>query len=79
MRFLWNFFINKVAGLQYIDKFTENKVFDKDIFQQTFAGLQPTSLRRYEELVNVAISGFSRHLEDILKKVELLCLRKTFL
>ena len=79
MRFLCNFFINKVAGFQYIDKFTENKVFDKDIFQQTFAGLQPTSWRRYEELVNVAISGFSRHFEDILEKVELLCLRKTFL
>ena len=40
MEFLCNSFTNKVAGLQYRDNFTENKVFDKDIFQQTFVGLQ---------------------------------------
>ena len=36
MRLLCNSFTNKVAGLQSIGKFTENKMFDKDIFQQTF-------------------------------------------
>ena len=40
MRFLSNSFTNEVAGLQSIDKFTENNVFDKDIFQQLFIGLQ---------------------------------------
>ena len=39
MRFLCSFFTNKVAGFQSIDKLTENKVFDKNILQQTFAGL----------------------------------------
>ena len=39
MRFLCNFFTNKVAGFQSIDKLTKNKVFDKNILQQTFAGL----------------------------------------
>ena len=40
MGLLCNSFSNKVAGLQSIDKLTENKVFDKDVFQQTFVGLQ---------------------------------------
>ena len=40
MGLLCNSFTNKVAGLQSIDKFAENKVFDKDTFQQTFVGLQ---------------------------------------
>ena len=35
-----NSFTNKVAGLRSIDKFTENKMFDKDIFQQTVIDLQ---------------------------------------
>ena len=52
MRFLCNSFTNKVAGLQSIEKFTENKVFDKDIFQQTFVGLQDV---------------FKKYLEDVLK------------
>ena len=52
MRFLCNSFTNKVAGLQSIEKFTENKVFDKDIFQQTFVGLQDV---------------FKTYLEDVLK------------
>ena len=40
MGLLCNSFTNKVAGLQSIDKFTKNKVFEKDIFQQTFASFQ---------------------------------------
>ena len=40
MSFFCNSFTNKVAGLQSIDKFTENNVFDKDISQQTFVGRQ---------------------------------------
>ena len=32
MGLLCNSFTNKVAGLQSIDMFTENKMFDKDIF-----------------------------------------------
>ena len=40
MGLLCNSLTNKVAGLQYIGKFTEKKLFEKDIFQQTFAGLQ---------------------------------------
>ena len=40
MRFLCNSFTNKVTDLQSIDRFTENKVFDRDIFQQTFVGLR---------------------------------------
>ena len=40
MGLLCNSFTIKVAGLQSIDKFTKNKVFDKDIFQQTFLGLR---------------------------------------
>ena len=40
MGLLCNSFTNKVAGLQSIDKLTENKVFDKYIFQQAFVGLQ---------------------------------------
>ena len=40
MRLLSNSFTNKVRGLQSTDRrFTENKVFHKDIFQQTLAGL----------------------------------------
>ena len=35
-----NSFTNKVESLQSINKFTENKVCDKDIFQQTFVSLQ---------------------------------------
>ena len=60
MRFLCNSFTNKVAGLQSIEKFTENKVFDKDMFQQTFVDLQDEdmSCRRLEDVVNVAIFGF---------------------
>ena len=53
-----------------IDKFAGNKVFDKDIFKQTHVGLQDvlkTSsrhiLRRLEDFINVAVSGF----HDILK------------
>ena len=38
MGFLCNSFTNKVAGLQFKDKFSEKKVFDKD--QQTIVGLQ---------------------------------------
>ena len=40
MGLLCNSFSNKVAGRQSIDKLTENKVFDKDVFQQLFVGLQ---------------------------------------
>ena len=40
MGLLCNSFTNKVVGLKSIEKFTENKIFDKDIFQQTFVGLQ---------------------------------------
>ena len=40
MGLLCNSFTNKVAGLQSIDKLAENKVFDKDIFQQAFVGIQ---------------------------------------
>ena len=60
MRFLCNSFTNKVAGLQSIEKFTENKVFDKDMFQQTFVDLQDEDMswRRLEDVVNVAIFGF---------------------
>ena len=47
-----NSFTNKVAGLQSIDKFTENKVCDKDTFQQTFVSLQDV---------------FKTCLEDVLK------------
>ena len=52
MGLLCNYFTNKVAGLQSIDKLTENKVFDKEIFQQTFVGLPDV---------------FSTCLEDVLK------------
>ena len=72
MRFLCTSLTNKVAGLQSIDKFTENKVFDKDIFQQTFLGLG------LEDVVDVAIFGFPGHFEDILENEKLLWLRKTF-
>ena len=81
MRFLCNSFTNKVAGLQSIDKFTENNVFDKDIFQQLFIGLQ-ASWRRLEDVVNVPISVFSRHFEDMINVLEnekFLGLRKIFL
>ena len=79
MRFLCNSFTNKVAGLQSIDKFTENNVFDKDIFQQTFAGLQDVlktcqgkSSRPLEDVVNVEINSFTRHFEDTLENEKLL-------
>ena len=52
MGLLCNSFTNKVAGLQSIDTFTENKMFDKDIFQQTFVDLQDV---------------FKTCLEDVLK------------
>ena len=39
MKFLCNFFTNKVAGFQSMDKLTKNNVFDRDILQQTFASL----------------------------------------
>ena len=52
MELLCNSFTNKVADLQSTDKFTENKMFDKDIFQQTFVGLQDV---------------FKTCLEDVLK------------
>ena len=52
MGLLCNSFTNKVAGLQSIGKFTENKMFDKDIFQQTFVGLQDV---------------FKTYVEDVLK------------
>ena len=56
MRFPCNSFINKVAGLQSIDKFIENKVLEKDIFQQTFVCLQnmlQTSSRHCYDLVKL--------------------------
>ena len=72
MRFLCNCSItNRVTALQSIDKFTKNMVFDKDIFQQIFVDLQ-------EGVVNVAISGVPRHLEDIFQNEKLFCIRKTF-
>ena len=37
MRF---FAISLLTKLQSLDKFTENEVFENDIFLQTFAGLQ---------------------------------------
>ena len=52
MGFLCNSFTNKVAGLQSIDKFTENKMIEKDTFQQIFVGLQ---------------DAFKTYLEDVLK------------
>ena len=52
MGLLCNSFTNKVASLQSIDQFTEKKVFDKDLFQQTFVGLQDI---------------FETYLEDVLK------------
>ena len=44
MGLLCNSFTYKVASLQSIDKFSENKIFDKDIFQQTFVGHQDVFL-----------------------------------
>ena len=52
MALFCDFFTNKDAGLQSIDKFTENKMFDKDIFHQTFVSLQDV---------------FKTCLEDVLK------------
>ena len=72
MGLLCNSFTNKVGGLQSIDKFSENKMFDKDIFQQTIAGLQDVFKTCLEDFVNVAISGFTRYLEDILENEKLL-------
>ena len=72
MGLLCNSLTNKVAGLQYIGKFTEKKLFEKDIFQQTFAGLQDVYNTCLEDFVNVAISCFSRYLEDILENERLL-------
>ena len=68
MSFLCNSFTNKVASLQSIEKFTEIKVFGKDIFQQTFVGLQ----RRLEDVFIVAIYHFSGHRENILENEILL-------
>ena len=55
MGLLCKSFTNQVAGLQSIDKFTED-----------------LSLIRLEDFVNVAISGFTRYLEDILENEILL-------
>ena len=54
MGLLYNSFTNTVAGLQSIDKFTENKVFEKDMFQQTFAGLKDVSKTCLEDALNTS-------------------------
>ena len=75
MGLLCSSFTNKVAGFQSIDKFTENKMLEKDIFQQTFVGLQDvfkTCLEDVLRFVNKAISDFSGYLEDILENEKLL-------
>ena len=51
MALLCNSFTNKVAGLQSKDKFTENKMFDKDMFQQTFFGLQDVFKICFEDVL----------------------------
>ena len=72
MGFLCNSFTNKVAGLQSIDKFTENKMIEKDTFQQTFVGLQDAFKTYLEDFVNKAISGFSEYIKGILENEKLL-------
>ena len=54
MGLLCNSLTNKVAGLQYIGKLTEKKLFEKDIFQQTFAGLQDVYNTCLEEVLKTS-------------------------
>ena len=55
MGLLCNSFSNKVAGLQSIDKFTEDKMFDKDMFQETFVGLQDVFKTCLEDVLKTSL------------------------
>ena len=55
MGLLCNSFSNKVAGLQSIDKFTEDKMFDKDMFQETFIGLQEVFKACLEDVLKTSL------------------------
>ena len=75
MGLLCNSFTNKVAGLQSIDKFIENKMLDKDIFQQTFVGLQDVFKTCLADVLkSSSIKQFLvfQDIEDILENEKLL-------
>ena len=75
MGLLCNSFTNKIAGLQSIDRFIENKMFDKDIFQQTFVGLQDVFKTCLEDVLkSSSIKQFLvfQDIEDILENEKLL-------
>ena len=62
-----NSFTNKVASLQSINKFTENKLCDKDIFQQTFVSLQDVFKTCLEDVLKTSSMWQFLVFQDILR------------